>query len=828
MTRWLENRHTLIAQFCRFAALAVCTIGALNASLLSAADATGWADKQEASPNPRVVDVYPVNANTLTVVIHHGQVIPGGQEPYVPQATDRLKPVRYHNWLERDGKPIGTLVGPDHKYLYRPSQFIDSPLQDDWASNPANYRLQCTEGNDSAYAQPLSPLKVHRKSRPTQMVRYGPHDIDGPREHHLYLVLPSPLIVGHTYELTFTGHQPAIASATYRHEPRRTFSQAVHVSQVGFRPDDPLKLGSLSLWLGDGGGMAFSPDLSFEVVRVSDDQPVFQGKATLAKGVNEIEMPGQVNHNGADVWQLNFSALNQAGEYRLYVEGVGCSLPFRITQTTWRDAFTVSVRGLLHQRSGIALGPPHTNFTRPRPFHPDDGVVIRLTTAAYIIPNKSTDQGDRFRRVVEGQSDQATRDAWGGYMDAADWDRRTDHLIIARYLFDLITAYPAFEKLQLNLPESGNQLPDLVNEALFGLDCFRRMQLEDGSIPGGIESAEHPRIGEASWQESHPIYRFAPDPWSTGLYAATAAQAARVLQVYDPALAQTYADSAMRAMGWLDQLAEKGQLAGYGHVITDVRNLAAVQLYGLTKAPRWHDLFKQTTAFTQARGKLGQWKQFEQGESIFVYLLLPENLTDPVIRKHGMESIIREAQRLIEQGQSTAFGWTGPASVRLGWGRVNTPRYAMPIVYAYRLTSDVKYLQALIRACQYGAGNNPLNLSFTTGVGTQWPQHVTCVDAEITNQPAPPGLTPMGPQEWFVARRFWLNRYMKVHPSLDQWPACEAYFDTGLYTVTNEPTVHNSMAPTFYVWGHLAARPALQQLSANDQPITVPATAQRR
>ena len=125
---------------------------------------------------------------------------------------------------------------------------------------------------------------------------------------------------------------------------------------------------------------------------------------------------------------------------------------------------------------------------------------------------------------MAGKTDELVTGAWGGYMDAGDWDRRIQHLISSLYLLDLAEQFPSyFRKLSLNIPESGTDVADIVDEAMFNLDCYRRMQTADGGIRGGIESAEHPNMGEASWQESLTIMAYEPGSWSSYYYAGVAA-----------------------------------------------------------------------------------------------------------------------------------------------------------------------------------------------------------------------------------------------------------------------------------------------------------------
>ena len=194
------------------------------------------------------------------------------------------------------------------------------------------------------------------------------------------------------------------------------------------------------------------------------------------------------------------------------VATLGCSYPFEIADDVWKKAFIVSARGFYHQRSGIPLGEPFSAFKRPRPFHPDDGVKVFASKTPLIDTGNGLNQKDsNFGNLVKGKTDEIVSDAWGGYMDAGDWDRRIQHLRSSLLLLELAELFPEyFASLRLNIPESGNGLPDIVNEALFNLDFYRRMQTHEGGVRGGIESAEHPRRGEASSQESLTVMAYAP------------------------------------------------------------------------------------------------------------------------------------------------------------------------------------------------------------------------------------------------------------------------------------------------------------------------------
>jgi endoglucanase len=223
--------------------------------------------------------------------------------------------------------------------------------------------------------------------------------------------------------------------------------------------------------------------------------------------------------------------------------------------------------------------------------------------------NGLNQEDSNFGNLVAGKTDQVVPNAWGGYMDAGDWDRRIQHLVVSRYLLELVEMLPGqFGDGDLNIPESGNGLPDLVDEALFNLDCYRRMQRPEGGIRGGMESAEHPAHGDASWQESLDIMAYAPGVWSSYEYAGVAARAACVLRQPDSGQAAVYLQSALRAMEWAE--AELPARAGRNdpHPGRDSRNLAAVELYRATGDERWHELFRETTVFTDRTAELLVWE----------------------------------------------------------------------------------------------------------------------------------------------------------------------------------------------------------------------------
>jgi endoglucanase len=761
--------------------------------------ALGGCSAQE--PAPKVTLICAVAPDVVCVKTQSGEAVFGTQHPYEPQPGDRVEEPEHHRWVFRQGKCIGALAGAEQKVIRDMDRVIGARLDPAALSQAGGYRLVGPGGAE------IAATAVHRKSKPTALARTAPWAFESPVEHTIYLQLPAPLTAGAAYTLQLPGGLP---EQTFRHEPSRQRSEAVHVTHLGFRPDDPAKVGFLSCWMGDGGGLDYPPDLSFQVLDDATEESVLDGTLRLSKAADSADEDAyKTNHNLTDVWEADFSDLTRPGTYRLYIEGVGCSHPFRVADDVWRQAFYVSVRGLYHQRSGIELGPPYTDFRRPRPFHPDDGVKVYVSTAGLMDTGNGLNGADsNFGNLVKGQTDEIVPNAWGGYMDAGDWDRRIQHLVASRLLLELQETAPGyFAGLSLNLPESGNALPDIVDEALFGLDCYRRMQTPDGGIRGGIESAEHPRQGEGSWQESLKIMAYAPCVWSSYEYAGVAARAAYVLQSLDPQLAAVYRDSALRAMEWAERELPARADRNDPHQVRDARNLAAAELYRLTGDVRWNRVFLETTIYTDPKAEMFVWQKQDQQDAPWVYAQTGQPGVDEEVRENCETAILREADHRVLRAGQTGFHWIKYEWRPTGTGSLTAPE-VVSVIRAHRLTGDPKYLQAIVLACQTGAGANPVNVCYTTGLGYDSPRHPLHIDSQVTGQPPPPGLTVFGPSNPAQMKQDWALDFIdqSCYPPSRQWPIIEAWFDVFWYPLMCEFTIQTPMAQNAFTWGYLAAR----------------------
>jgi endoglucanase len=762
--------------------------------------------------SPVVEAVYAAAPDVLALQIHSGKITPAHLSRYTPQPGDTTKAHDGATTLLRGGQEAGYLIGPKHDGLVTMEGFAGDPLLTQEADNAANYRVTSTD--DPAYAQAVRPLAVHRKSKPDDWQQ--PKRANLTWRHLVYLILPKPLTLGRTYTVTLENVNVQTPTVTLAFDPTRVWSESVHVNQVGFRPDDPRKRAFLSLWMGDGGGYDFPPNLPFHLVAAATGKSVYAGRVGNTWAADKPEkMHTPRNFNGTSVAPLDFSEFHTPGRYRVAVDGVGCSYPFEIGPGVWEKAFQVQMKGFYNQRSGIALGPPYSRFVRPADFRPGVPGTMPITQSTY----SNLDGGDPQKGLAKGDTGRPVPEAWGGYHDAGDWNpRRITHMRTTTFWqLQLLEMFPAyFKTLPLHIPRD-SPAPDLLNECRFELGLFHRLQRPDGGVPAGIETNGDPIDGEVSWKQSMPAYVYAPDVQSSYLYAAVAARMARVLAAYAPAEAKTYQASAVKVMAWAEADRAKRQASGTWAKlpgdVTDDRNLAAVEVYTLTGDTRWHDIFLQDSTLKSAvpspfHGSL------QRRDAAFAYALLPAKLADPQIKANAARALIADADGALIYAQNNAWGIASndPGKPQF-LGFYSTPHGAVSLLRAYHLTRDARYLSGALQACLFPAGANPGNMVYTSGVGANSVRHPLNLDSRLTGQPAPIGLTVYGnvdlarwgDQTWIT----WPITYYfgtLSQPNPLEWPTSEAYFDVFFMPGLNEFTMDQTMGPNAYVWGYLAAR----------------------
>jgi endoglucanase len=756
---------------------------------------------------PEIVHLGMVNPDLLLLKIRARYVEHGRLTPYLLEKDDTIRISGQHRFIIRNGEAIGSLAGRTLDILYTLDIMRGKSLAVEEAVDPSNYYILSDN-------ERINVKTISRKTKPVDGTR-SPAKSESPLEHTLTLTLEKPLQKGVTYSLICIDGLFEKNAYHFTNTPGLLRSEAIHVTQVGFHPNDPVKKGFLSFWTGDGGGVTYSENLPFNLVDCNSGLIVFQGATELFKRNSNPD-----NVSKTDIHSLDFSSFSRPGKYKIVVEGIGSSYDFEIDESCWADAFGISMKGLYCQRNGIELGPPITTFLRPRGFQPEDGVKVFVSSRDGDLPddflprNALTDELPLldytpirwFADLVKNMKPVTLPYAWGGYMDAGDWDRRGDHALMPLMMFDLWETNPErFSELTFDIPESNDSLPDLINEALWKVDFLVRMQQSDGSVFSAIESGAHPRRGETSWLESLPVMAFGRGIVSAYNLSSVGAHAALWFKnANNGEMSDHYYQSALRAFNWAEsQLQEEA-----GESITASRCLAAASLFRLTGEETYNNIFVSTTRFIDkavpfyysAFGPSGD----EQGQAGWVYLRTDHPIKNHEINNNIEAALIRDANAMVQSCFENDFHWVRPAGREIRWGALSMPESHV-ICRAHFISGNDNYLKAIVMSTFSGAGANPLNTTYVTGIGHRWPQHPLHEDALVSNQPLFAGVTLGGPLDPLSKNKKNASRYEPYqYPDFSEWPVTEHFLDVVSYIPMNEFTVHQTMLPTSFVWGYLA------------------------
>ena len=712
------------------------------------------------------------------------------------------------------------------------------PLDIKSASQAASYAVTSPDDPDFRTAQ--MPVSVGRKTKGTKFtwLATNPNSVS---EHWLYLELPAPMKHGANYTVN-TG-----ALCKNRKEWKLAFnetrarSEAVHVNTLGYVPTAPEKFGYLYHWMGDRGSLdlgAFAGK-PFQLVDTVTGKAAFTGeirfrmKKEQPETMNVKDSPPYGNFLNADVWECDFSGFTKPGRYVLAVDGIGCSWPFKIDEDVYRPAFFNVARALYHNRSGIALTKPYTEFERPAPHNvkltPGFAGKLMYTTLRESEWGSEGGNADLLKAKSKGPLEET----WGWYQDAGDWDGYYSHLRIAQELLFAYEIAPRhFRDGDLNLPESGNGVPDILDEAAWLPRYCYRLRHEllakkwgtggvslrvAGDAFGGDEKVlpNGKRVGQGSWEDVNRIWAVAgEDPWSSYRYAGVAAHLASALKradVKDPK-GVDWARESRETYAWAQANTRPGDELKQDIPLRNPRSYAAAALFRLTGEEAYEKQFLADTADFNATTVLGDGNEYGP----WLYSLGGgAGKPDPSARERITAAVLNTADRsVVETPSKRALRWGGNLWMPMLCGQQTTP-WVMGGAVAYTLTKKANpqaarhYLAGLYTTCDYFLGTNALNQTWITGVGPRFPLQIFHLDSWYNGLGRfPPGLIPYGPwrkQSAGVGPWDCAWPHQTVYPEIDQWPGNERWFSNRPSPLSAEFTVHQQNAPAAAIFGFLCA-----------------------
>ncbi|WP_406200855.1 glycoside hydrolase family 9 protein [Streptomyces europaeiscabiei] len=451
--------------------------------------------------------------------------------------------------------------------------------------------------------------------------------------------------------------------------------------------------------------------------------------------------------SGQHVHSIDFGAYRKRGTgFTLVVDGE-TSRPFDIDPSAYERLRLDSLKYYYTQRSGT----PISDELRPG--------YGRAAGHLDVAPNR----GDRDVPCQPGVCDY-TLDVTGGWYDAGDHGKYVVNggistwEVLSTYERSLYARTGESEELgdgSLNIPESGNKVPDLLDEARWQLDFMLKMQVPKGQPLAGMA---HHKIHDEQWtglplmpaadpqkRELHP-----PSTAATLNLAATAAQAARLYRPYDRAFAAKALAAARTAWAAAREhptvYASESDGIGGGtysdNNVTDEFYWAAAQLYLTTGEKAFKEYVLASPVHTaDIFGPIGfDWARTAAAGRLDL-ATVPNKLPG---RDKVRRSVIKGADRYLATLKAHPYGMPyAPDGNLYDWGSNHQIlNNAVVVATAYDISGAAEYREGALQSMDYLFGRNALNISYVTGYGevdarnqhSRWYAHQ--LDPDQPNPPA--------------------------------------------------------------------------------------------
>ena len=324
--------------------------------------------------------------------------------------------------------------------------------------------------------------------------------------------------------------QPNLAAADWKKNLRLGPNgpiPAIVVDQFGYLPKSRKVAVIRAPEVGYDNSANFAPGSNYRLLELPSGKVVKTGAPTAWNS-------GKADQASGDkAWWFDFSEVETPGRYAVVDADKGVrSAEFSIGEHVYKDVMKHAVRTFFYQRAG---------FEKKPEFAGKDWA----DKASHLGPGQDPETSPWHNGRPSTPPKSALKDLRGGWYDAGDYNKYASWT--ARYVVVLLQAYE--ENLQAfsddyGIPESGNGIPDILDEAKWGMDWVVRMQNADGSLlcVQGLATASPPSEARGN------SYYGPPTTSATLMGAAAYAYAAKIFASRpEPTLRQYGEDLKKRA-----------------------------------------------------------------------------------------------------------------------------------------------------------------------------------------------------------------------------------------------------------------------------------------
>lgn len=458
----------------------------------------------------------------------------------------------------------------------------------------------------------------------------------------------------------------------------------INLNQVGYRNGD-VKKAVFRRSSGEGNTM----DTTFKVIEEKSGKEVYAG---TVEGAKENANSGEL------VAIADFSSVNTPGTYKLVAENCGESYPFTIGEDVYGEVFHEILHMFYMQRCGRGL----------------------TTKEAGKYAHKACHQ---TKAVVYGTKEE--KDVRGGWHDAGDYGRYV--VAGSKAVMDLMMAYEmapeAFSDAE-GIPESGNKIPDILDECRYELEWMLKMQdAKSGGVYHKVTCANFPE--EVSPEEETGQLILSPiSLTATGDFAAVMAKASRIYRGVDKMFAIKCLKASKDAYKYLKNSKNETGFHNPPDIVTgeygdenclDEKAFAAVELALATGDNRYvKDL--EGLSLDSISPDFG-WASMG-GYAMVEYL--KDGKKDSAVYSRFQAALDAGAVKAV--GNAVNDGYFCTLGNEYPWGsNMNVANNGMLLLYAAEFSGNDSYVEMAKTQLDYLFGANANSYCFVTGFGSLSP-----------------------------------------------------------------------------------------------------------
>lgn len=661
-------------------------------------------------------------------------------------------------------------------------------------------------------------------------------------DHRIYLVLDQKLSSPSWFSIT----GPGGISMQLPFSDKYLETPVIQLNQVGYNPRATKRWAYVSGWMGTGGPLSLADfSATARVLKENGDQ------RDLVKDGLKIDQRSVLDSDaGTEVKEIDLSTIpaDETAVYRVMIPGVGVSWRTSVSEHAAFRAFYVVMRGLFFNRWGGDLNAELTWWSRPQ-----DHAFNDITTSdSNNDPDTMFCDWDQVLGFINCPIptlgppytvDPITkanlkndRKVLGGHHDAGDHDQRPMHTVVPQVLmraFELNQA--AFKDGQLNIPESKNGIPDILDEALWNIAAWEALQEADGGVRQGFDTYRNPQYSYSNFDDL-PYWTYTKNKNMSARAAGIFAQAARLVAPFNKSKSDDLKDKAIKAYTY----------AKLNNAVSAFMLYPAGELYKLIKTDDsyrvdfetyWKNLQSMTDlynfpSFAEFHLFMGDYMSdtinfmpdyllayYTSGGPFTNYGTLFGTTDEGLVSRtivSFMNSYIKQqvadsfANDTINSSHAHRNPRRGGDAPDWGFGTY-TNRYLDTLITVMQMgilndSDKQKYFDSLSLAADYIFGGNPNGMSYVTGLGSRHPMEPLHTDSLIfikDGKGAMPGIPVYGPVRDIGASGYLQSTKEAFYPALNQLPLLLRYGDTRPFVTCNEFTVWEIQAPLAELLGIL-------------------------